>query len=163
MRRLLFLVMLVVAIGAVAPEASASVPAIPDGVSGIGMLGQLGDPVVRVTAVHIGPTTPGGFTIAYPDRTFVAGRATCLFVAGHTAYFTGQITSSGGPRSQAENWLRGTYIVIGVQDNGKPGTAGPDELNFSPGFAANPGCGPNGVATPVFPIARGNYDVFGHS
>jgi hypothetical protein len=33
-------------------------------------------------------------------------------------------------------------------------------MNFSPGFAGNPGCGPNGAAVPVFPITAGNYHVF---
>ncbi len=163
MRRLLFLVMLIVAIGAVAPAASASASSDVNGVTGVGMLGQFGDPTVRVSAVQIGSATVGGFRISYPDRTFAAGRATCLFVAGNTAYLTGLITRSGGPRSQAENWLRGSYIVIGVQDNGKPRTASPDDVNFSPGFATDPGCGPNAAATPVFPIVRGNYVLFGNA
>src|SRR4051812_14898616 len=114
MRRLLFLVMLIVAIGAVAPSASASASSDIDGVTGVGTLGQLGDPTVRVSAVQIGSAAIGGFRITYPDRTFAAGRATCLFVAGNTAYLTGRIIRSGGPRSQVENWLRGSYIVIGV-------------------------------------------------
>jgi hypothetical protein len=163
MRRLLFLVMLIVAIGAVAPSASASASSDIDGVTGVGTLGQLGDPTVRVSAVQIGSAAIGRFQIRYPDRTFATGRATCLFVAGNTAYLTGRIIRSGGPRSQVENWLHGSYIVIGVQDNGRPGTAAPDELNFSPGFATNPGCGPNAAATPGFPIVRGNYVLFGHA
>ena len=74
---------------------------------------------------------------------------------------TAQITSAGGPLQQANRWLPGSFLVVGVQDNGEPGTAGPDRMNFSPGFAADPGCGPNGAATPVYPITAGNYQVFG--
>ena len=133
------------------------------GVIGTGTLGQLGDPTVRVSAFQVGSAAAGRFTVAYPDRTFAAGRATCLYVAGNTAYVTGRITRSGGPRSQANNWLPGSYIVIGIQDNHKPGTTTSDELNFSPGFATNPGCGPNAEATPAFPIVRGNYFLFGHN
>src|SRR5262249_4253260 len=155
--------MLVAAIGAVAPEASASASPGIRGVTGIGMLGQFGDPTVRLNGVQFGSAAIGGFRISYPDRTFAVGQATCVFVAGNTAYLTGRIPRSGGPRSQSENWLSGNYIVIGVQDNGKPGTAVPDDLNFSPGFGTDPGCGPNVAATPVFPIVRGNYNLIGHS
>ena len=162
MGRLLFLVLLTVAIGAAVPAATASAASSgSDGVTGIGMLGQFGDPTVQVSAVQTGPAA-GGFTIAYPDQSFATGQATCLFVAGNTAYLTGRITSSGGPRQQPENWLPGNYIVIGVRDSGQLGTAGPDRLNFSPGFAANPGCGPNGAAVPVFRIVWGNYLVSAH-
>jgi hypothetical protein len=118
---------------------------------------------VHVNAIQTAAGLKGGFTIAYPDGTFAAGPATCLLIAGNTAYITSRIISSFGPRQQAENWFSGRYIVIGVQDNGRPRTAGRDLLNFSPGFATDPGCGPNGAATPVFPIIRGNYRVFGHS
>ena len=114
MGRLLFLVLLTVAIGAAVPAATASAASSgSDGVTGIGMLGQFGDPTVQVSAVQTGPAA-GGFTIAYPDQSFATGQATCLFVAGNTAYLTGRITSSGGPRQQPENWLPGNYIVIGV-------------------------------------------------
>jgi hypothetical protein len=33
-------------------------------------------------------------------------------------------------------------------------------VNFSPGFAVDPGCGPNGAATPALHIVEGNYRVF---
>ncbi len=162
MRRLLFLLILAVTIGALSPAIPASASSGPDSVTGAGMLGQFGDPTVLVSVVGSGTAAAGGFAISYPDRTLVSGRATCLFVAGKTAYLTGQITWSGGPRKQLNNWLLGRYVVIGIQDNGR-GTAGPDELNFSPGFSANPGCGPNGAATPVIPIVWGNYVVSGDS
>jgi hypothetical protein len=38
--------------------------------------------------------------------------------------------------------------------------AGPDRLNFSQGFALDPGCGLNGAATSVFAIVDGNYKIF---
>jgi hypothetical protein len=128
--------------------------------TGTGTLGQFGDPTAHVNAIQTATGLKGGFTIAYPDGTFVAGSATCLSVSENTAFVTGQITSSAGPRAEPENWSAGSYLVIGVRDNGQPGTAGPSLLNFSPGFAADPGCGPNGAATPVFPITAGNYRVF---
>jgi hypothetical protein len=162
-RKLLFLLTLAVAIGAVAPAIPASASPVHGQLSGRGTLGQFGDPTVSVNAIQTPWGLKGGFVIAYPDGTFVAGRAACLVVAGNTAYLTSQITGSVGPRRQAENWFSGSYIVIGVQDNGEPGTAGPDLLNFSPGFATDPGCGPNGEATPVFPLVRGGYLVVGRS
>jgi hypothetical protein len=161
MRRLLFVLMLVVAIAAAGPAVSASASSDGAGVTGTGMLGQFGNPLVQVSAVQTGSVGAGEFTIAYPDRSFVTGSATCLFVAGNTAYLTGQITRSGGSRQLPENWLPGRYIVIGIQDNGQPGTTGPDNLNFSPGFVTNPGCGPNLAAAPVFPVVWGNYVVSG--
>ena len=128
--------------------------------TGTGTLGQFGNPTAHVNAVQTAAGLKGGFTIAYPDGTFVAGSASCLFESGNTAFLTGEITSSGGPRAQPENWWAGGYLVIGVKDDGRPGNAGPSLLNFSPGFAANPGCGPNEAAAPVFPITAGNYRVF---
>lgn len=163
MRRLMLLLILVVTIGAVSSAVPASASSGGGSVTGAGMLGQSGDPTVLVSAVQSTTAAAGGFIIAYPDGTLVSGRATCLFVAGNTAYLTGRITWSGGPRSQAENWLFGRYVVIGIQDSGWLRTAGPDKLNFSSGFSANPGCGPNGAATPVFPIVWGNYVVSGDS
>ncbi len=154
------MVTLAVAIAALVPAASAWASPARDQVTGTGTLGQLGDPAAHVNAIQTAPGLRGGFTIAYPDGTYAAGSATCLFVSGNTAYITGQISTSGGPRQQANNWFPGSYLVIGIQDNGEPGTAGPDLLNFSPGFAADPGCGPNGAATPVFQITKGNYQVF---
>jgi hypothetical protein len=161
MRRLFLLLALVLAAAAVGPAVLASASTDHHGqVSGTGTLGQFGDPTAHVNAIQTAPGLKGGFTITYPDGTFAAGSATCLAIAGTTAYVTAQITSSGGPRQQALNWLPGGFLVIGVQDNGEPGTAGPDRLNFSPGFAADPGCGPNAAATPVFSITAGNYRVF---
>lgn len=160
MRRILFVLMLAVSIAAVAPAVSASASSFGRAsVTGVGRLGQFGDPLVQVAAAQVGSIGVGEFTIAYPDHTFVVGHATCLFVAGTTAYLTGQIAISSGSRIQPENWLPGRYIVIGIQDNSQVGFAEPDDLNFSPGFAANPGCGPNSAATPVFPIVWGHYVV----
>ena len=163
MRKLLFLVMLIVAIVAAASAVPASASTGPAEVTGIGMLGQFGDPAVDVTAVQTVAGPIGQFGIVYPDGTFAYGLATCLFVAGTTAYLTGRVVSSGGPGRAANNWFPGRYIIIGIKDNGPPGTATPDLMNFSPAFAANPGCGPNGQATPVFPIVRGDYQVSGSS
>ncbi len=36
-------------------------------------------------------------------------------------------------------------------------------MNFSPGFAANPGCGPLGAASPVYSIVSGDYKVLSQS
>jgi len=161
MRKLLFILTMALAIGVLAQAGSAWASPSHDQLTGTGTLGQFGDPTAHVNAIQTAAGLRGGFTIAYPDGTFAVGSATCLFVSGNTAYVTSQITNSGGPRQQTNNWFAGSYIVIGVQDNGEPGTAGPDMLNFSPGFAADPGCGPNVSATPVFPITTGNYRVFG--
>jgi hypothetical protein len=127
------------------------------------VLGQFGDPTAHVNAAQTAAGLEGGFWITYPDGTFAAGSATCLTVSGRTAYVTSQITSSGGPRQQTNDWILGSYIVIGVQDHGRPRAAGPDLMNFSPGSATDPGCGPDGAAKPVFPITAGNYKVFGIS
>jgi hypothetical protein len=71
----------------------------------------------------------------------------------------GKITDSNGPRRDGNGWFPGSFVVIGVQDNGEPSTAGSDKLNFSLGFALDPGCGPNGAAVPVYGIVGGNYQV----
>jgi hypothetical protein len=130
-----------------------------DRAAGTGVLGQFGDPTVDVDAVATRTGVTGGFTIVYPDGTVVGGLATCLSVDGHTAYVTGRIVRATGPRQSTNNWLPGYYLVIGVQDNGEPGTAGPDLLNFSAGFAADPGCGPNSAANPTLSIVDGDYRV----
>lgn len=160
MRKVLLMITLAMAIAALVPAASAWASPGRDQVTGTGTLGQFGDPTAHVNAVQTAPGLRGGFTIAYPDGTYAAGSAACLSVSGNTAYVTGRISTAGGPRQQANNWSSGSYLVIGIQDNGEPGTAGPDLLNFSPGFAADPGCGPNDAATPVFQIVNGNYRVF---
>ena len=161
MRKLLFVVIIASAAGIVALTTPARAAASHhDQVTGTGTLGQFGDPTAHVNAIQTAAGLKGGFTIAYPDGTLVVGSATCLFESGTTAFVTGLITSSGGPREQPENWSAGSYLVIGIEDHGRPGTAGPSLLNFSPGFAADPGCGPNDAATPVFPITAGNYRVF---
>jgi len=128
-------------------------------VTGAGTLGQFGDPTVRVTAVEAATGLQGTFTVTYPDRTKVVATDTCLFVSGTTAYVTGRILLAGGPRVKAANLTRGNYVIVGVADNGG---AGSDLLNFSSGFAVNPGCGPNFAATPVFPIVRGRFLVNDH-
>jgi hypothetical protein len=159
MRKLLLVITMVWAASVLALATPAWAAPRHDQVTGTGTLGQFGDPTAHVNAIRTAAGLKGGFTIAYPDGTFVAGSATCLFESGNTAFITGRITSSGGPREQPENWSAGSYLVIGIKDNGRPGTAGPSLLNFSPGFAADPGCGPNEAATPVFPITAGNYRV----
>jgi hypothetical protein len=160
MRKLLLIVALALAIGTAAPAASAWASPGHDQVTGTGTLGQFGDPTAHVNAIQTRAGLNGAFTIAYPDGTVVTGSVTCLIVGGATAYVTGQIASASGPRQSANSWFPGSYIVIGVQDKGQRRTGEPDQLNFSPGFATDPGCGPNGAATPVFPIVTGNYRVF---
>ena len=161
MRKLLFLVTMACLIGVFATAAPAWASSSPDqvvGVAGSGTLGQFGNPKVTVNAAQT-PVNPGGwFTIGYPDGTFVMGIATCVFVSGNTAYLTGRIFISSGPRQRPNGWFIGRYLVIGVKGNGTTST---NLLNFSPGFAVNPGCGPNAAATPEFPIVSGIYRVFG--
>jgi hypothetical protein len=128
--------------------------------SGSGTLGQFGDPTVVAHALAAKGETDGGFVITYPDGTYVGGSPVCLRVSGNTAYLTGRIILSYGPRVHVDNWSAGNYVVIGVQDNGKSSAAQPDLLNFSPGYATNPGCGPSTAATPVFGIIKGDYRVF---
>lgn len=156
MRKLLFIVTLAGLIGVFATAAPAWASPGQDqfaGVSGSGTLGQFGDPTATLGAAQTPVGPEGSFAIGYPDGTFMLGSATCVFVSGNTAYLTGRIYDSGGPRVRSEGWFPGSYIVIGVK--------APNLLNWSPGFAVNPGCGPNGAATPVFPIVRGGYRVFG--
>jgi hypothetical protein len=170
MRKLVYILTLGVAIGIAAPAAPAAAsvqgptsesaaPSI-ELVTGSGTVGMFGDPTVRVNVFQLQTFTVGESVITYPDGTFVAGRATCLFVAGQTAYITSRIVFSRGPMAQPRQMLRGNYVVIGIQAD-QPGSPGPDLLNFSSGQAGNPGCGPNGNATPVFPIDRGDFHVFG--
>ncbi|MBV9450364.1 MAG: hypothetical protein JO345_31195 [Streptosporangiaceae bacterium] len=163
MRKLLFVVTMASALIAVALAGPAS--ATPRAASsweladGSGTLGQFGNPTVVIHALGTTSGTQGGFVITYPDGTYVAGSPTCLMVIGKAAYLTGRIILSHGARQQAGNWLSGNYVVIGVQDNSKPSPAQPDMLNFSPGYATNPGCGPSTGTIPVFPITRGHFRV----
>ena len=166
MRNLLFIVTIIGAVCTFATTPAWASPSHaqfgrPAAVIGFGSLGQqFGNPAVQMEAVQTFGGPRGEFAITYPNRTLAFGAATCLFVSGNTAYLTGRIIRANGPGAAANNWFAGNYIVIGVQDNGP---AGPDLLNFSPGFAADPGCGPNAAATPVFPITRGNFWVFSES
>jgi hypothetical protein len=143
----------------VGPTASAATAPAHDQANGTAALGQFGDPRAHVNAVARPDGVSGTFEITYPDETFVAGDVVCVQASADIAYVTGQITESGGPRQIANNWQPGNCIVIGVLVKGEPGVRAGDPLNFSPGFAAHPGCGPNGAATPVFPIVSGNYQV----
>jgi hypothetical protein len=131
-----------------------------DQLTGLGTLGDFGNPTAYLAAVGTKWGAPGAFTITYPDGTYAIGASTCLVVTGKVAYITGKIALSGGPRRAANAWNKGSYLVVGVEDNGNGATQEtPDRLNFSTGFAADPGCGPNGMATPDFKIVRGNYRV----
>ena len=167
MRKLLFVVTLAWALIAVAlaVPASATPRTIPRAASsweladGSGTLGQFGNPTVVIRSLGTATGTQGGFVITYPDGTYVAGSPTCLVVIGKAAYLTGRIILSHGARQQADNWLSGNYVVIGVQDNSKSSPAQPDLLNFSPGYASDPGCGPSTGTIPVFPITRGHFRV----
>jgi hypothetical protein len=150
MRRALFVAAVAAALSAVVPAtasqaATAESPATPAG---------------SASASASVSATPGdgAFTITYPDGTYLIGRSTCLVVDGNIAYLTGRIDLSGGTRRVANAWGKGNYLVVGVEDNGN-GRAQetPDRLNFSPGTATDPGCGPNAVATPDFVIVRGNH------
>jgi hypothetical protein len=144
-----------------APSGSASAPVTPgDQLAGLGTLGDFGTPTAYLAAAGTRWGAAGAFTITYPDGTYAVGRSTCLTVAGKVAFLTGRIDLSGGPRRSTNAWTRGSYLVIGVEDNGNGRTGEtPDRLNFSPGMTTDPGCGWNGQATPDFMIVRGNYRV----
>jgi hypothetical protein len=168
MRTISYILMLGVAIAFVAPAAPAAASssgptAAPtfELVTGTGTIGQFGDPTVQANVFAFGTTPIGETVISYPDGTFVSGRATCLFVAGQTAYITSQIVRSRGPRVQSAQFLPGNFVVIGIQAEAPRSTA-PDMLNFSSGYAVNPGCGPFEVVTPTnIPVVRGDFHVFG--
>ena len=159
MRKLLLTAAATVAVLASMPAtgAQAAVKTI-ESVIGVGTLGQHGDPTAYLAAAGNQRGQLGAFTITYPDGTYATGTSDCLVVDGKTAYLTGKIVLSGGPRRDTNSWQRGKYMVIGVQDNGD-GTVVADKLNFSPGTAGHPGCGPNSVAQPDFFIVKGNYWV----
>jgi hypothetical protein len=174
MRRALFVVAVAAALSAAAPataglaattdpsgSASASAPATPgDQLAGLGTLGDFGTPTAYLAAASTRWGSAGAFTITYPDGTYVIGRSTCLVVDGNIAYLTGRIDLSGGPRRITNAWGRGNYLVVGVEDNGNGRAQDtPDRMNFSPGTATDPGCGPIGTASPDFVIVRGNYRV----
>jgi len=163
MRKLRLFAALALAGFAAVPIASSQAAPSHDQVTGTGTvsLGEFGVPTVHVNANQTNNGVKGSFTITYPDGTFATGSVTCLAVTGITAYVTGRITESGGPRGAL--WPLGNYVVIGVQDNGEPGT-GADRVNFSPSSTPDPGCGPNPAnpadpGRPEFNIVEGNYQV----
>lgn len=168
MRKALFVAAVAAALSMAAPAAahaansgpSASPTSPGDQLTGLGTLGDFGNPTAYLAAVGTRWGAPGAFTITYPDGTYAIGASTCLVVNGKIAYITGKIALSGGPRRVANGWTKGSYLVVGVEDNGSGASSQtPDRLNFSTGYAADPGCGPNGMATPDFKIVRGNYKV----
>ena len=162
--RIVFFVMAMVAALLVVPGASTVARAAPpvsrDHVVGTGTLGSaFGSPTLHVNAVNTGNGVNGNFTITYPDGTFVSGTVTCFVVAGNEAVVIGQITESSGPREGI--FPEGTFTRIDIQDNGEPGTAGPDMLNFSPGTPSptTPVC-PAPTLLGLLPIVAGNFQVF---
>jgi hypothetical protein len=159
MRRRLFWIAagVVAAVAVVVPVSASYADPSHNQVTGDGTLGQFGDPTAHVNAIQNKSGLKGSFTITYPDGTFASGDPTCLAGTGGVAYVTGKITSSAGPRRDALAWQPGNYLVIGVKATG---TAEPDRLNFSAGFAADPGCGPNGAASPDFAVVDGRYKIF---
>ena len=164
MRKALFVAAVAAALSVAAPAAAHAAPpdspAVGDQLTGLGTLGDFGTPTAYLAAATTTWGAPGAFTITYPDGTYAIGASTCLVVQGKVAYLTGKIALSGGPRKAANGWTRGSYLVVGVEDNGGGAASEtPDRLNFSTGFATDPGCGPNGMATPDFRIVRGNYRV----
>jgi hypothetical protein len=171
MRRTLVVTALAAALTALAPAAAgqaastdpSATPSAPtatrgDALTGLGTLGDFGTPTAYLASVGTSRGVAGAFTITYPDGTYVIGHSTCLTVDGKVAYLTGRIDLSGGPRKTANAWTKGSYLVVGVEDNGN-GQVTPDRMNFSPGQTTDPGCGYNGMATPDFVIVRGNYRV----
>jgi hypothetical protein len=129
-----------------------------ESVIGAGTINSFGSPTVYLGAIGNQRGQLGAFTVTYPDGTYATGASNCLVVNNKTAYLTGKIALSGGPRRAANSWQRGNYMVIGIKDNGN-GTDVMDELNFTPGTTADPGCGPNAVANPNLFLVKGNYWV----
>ena len=152
------IVALAVATFVVLPAGAGHAAAGNSQVTGTGALGQFGNPTVHVNAIRTPAGLKGSFGIKYPDATTVEGTPSCLVVDGAVAYVVGKITAASGPRVAGNAWQPGNSLVVGVRDNGQPGTAG-DLMNFSRGFASAPACTPHGDATPVFPIVEGNYKV----
>src|SRR5215218_4634901 len=124
MRKLPLIVATAATLFAVAPAAPGYAAPSHDQVTGTGTLGQFGDPTAHVNAVQTNAGPKGSFTITYPDGTSVTRTPTCLLVQGNVAYVTGKITQSSGPRQETNKWFPGSYLSIGLQDNGEPGTAG---------------------------------------
>jgi hypothetical protein len=158
MRRLMVTAAAAVTLFAAVPATGAQAAPTVESVIGVGTLGQFGSPTAYLGAIGNQRGQLGAFTITYPDGSYATGTSSCLVVNDKTAYVTGRIVLSGGPRRDANSWQRGNYLFIGVQDNGD-GTVVPDELNFSPGFTTDPGCGPSAGSNPVFFIVKGNYRV----
>jgi len=79
MRKLLLVVTIALAAGVLALAAPAWAAPDHNQLTGTGTLGQFGDPTTHVNAIQTTAGLKGGFTIAYPDGTFVVGSATCLF------------------------------------------------------------------------------------
>jgi hypothetical protein len=160
MRRLLLVAALAATLLVAAPATVGQAATGSDQVLGLGTLGQFGTPTAILGAVRGQRGSLGGFTITYPDGTYAVGTVTCLDVTANVAYLTGRIAWSGGPRKETNKWFPGSHLIIGVEDNGNGGAGEtPDRMNFSPGLATDPGCGPNLVARPDFVIVRGNYRV----
>jgi hypothetical protein len=156
MRRFPLLIAVTLTIIVAAPIASAAA-ASHDKAVGTGTIAGFGDPTVDLSANQNKPGLRGSFTITYPDGTLVTGKPTCLvLVGGNTAYVTGRITQASGARQVRNNWFPDGFLIIGVLDNG---TSGTDKLNFSPGFASDPGCGPNSAATPNLALSAGDFTV----
>jgi hypothetical protein len=159
MRKLLLTAAAAVTVFAATPATAAQAGAnTVESVIGAGTLGQFGTPTAYLGALGNQRGQLGAFKITYPDGTYVTGTSNCLVVDGKTAYVTGRVAFSGGPRRDANNWQRGNYMMVGIQDNGN-GTVVADRLNFSAGAATDPGCGPNSMASPDFFIVKGNYRV----
>ena len=158
MRKLLLTAAAAATVFAAMPAVGAQAATKVESVIGAGTLDQFGNPTAYLAAAGNQRGQLGAFTVTYPDGTYATGTSSCLAVDGHTAYLTGRITLSGGPRRDTNSWQRGNYLIIGVQDNGD-GTTAADELNFTVGTATDPGCGPKPNAIPVFFIVKGNYRV----
>jgi hypothetical protein len=162
MRKLLLTAAAAATVFAAMPAVGAQAATTVDSVIGAGTLGQFGDPTAYLAAAGNQRGQLGAFTITYPDGTYATGASNCLLVDGRTAYLTGRIALSGGPRRDSLRWQRGSYLLIGIEDNGD-GTAVADRMNFSPGTTADPGCGPNPAASPDLVIVKGNYRVSARS
>jgi hypothetical protein len=158
MRKLLLTAAASAAVFAAIPAVGAQAATKAESVIGVGALGQFGSPTVYLAAAGNQRGQLGAFTITYPDGTYATGTSNCLVVDAKTAYLTGRIALSGGPRRETLSWQRGYYMIIGIQDNGD-GTVVADKMNFSAGTATDPGCGPNATAIPNLFVVKGDYRV----
>lgn len=123
-------------------------------VAGSGMLAQetpFGNPTLSIAAVQR-DSVLGCFEIFYPPdvtyntSTTILGSVSCLEGSSGTAYVTGLVASSNGPRSAT--FPVGNYLAIAIQSN---------TLAFT-GATYNVVCAPH--TSGLAPLNAGHYVVY---